>query len=279
MATAGISRKRRRPAAWQARTCQAAALALACGAGLLLPSAVRAQTEIEKTVRAEPARQSEVGKGTQDSDADRPAPEPVGTPWSAVSDRAVAASAAEITGDDRRTRFSIVLSAAVPYQYFALADPYRLIIDMPDVSFGLPKGSGQQGRGLIQAYRYGLFAPGKSRIVIDTKGPVRIERAAMTTRPGATAARLEIDLAPTDRASFLTRLPAARDARRRRRAGRIRTTFPAGTEGPTPRPVIVIDAGHGGVDPGSRQRRGPGEGRRALGCAASAHDPGGQGPL
>ena len=59
-----------------------------------------------------------------------------------------------------------MLSAAVPYQYFALADPYRLIIDMPDVSFGLPKGSGQQGRGLIQAYRYGLFAPGKSRIVM-----------------------------------------------------------------------------------------------------------------
>jgi N-acetylmuramoyl-L-alanine amidase len=250
MATAGTSRKRRRPATWQARACQAAALVLACVAGLLLPSAVRAQTEIEKTVRAEPTRQSEVGKGTQDSDADRPAPEPVGTPWSAVSDRAVAASAAEITGDDRRTRFSIVLSAAVPYQYFALADPYRLIIDMPDVSFGLPKGSGQQGRGLIQAYRYGLFAPGKSRIVIDTKGPIRIERAAMTTRPGATTARLEIDLAPTDRASFLTRLPApAKTPKETRRPDS--DDLPRRDRRPHARPVIVIDAGHGGVDPGA----------------------------
>ena len=71
----------------------------------------------------------------------------------------------------------------MPYQYFVLSDPYRLIIDMPDVNFLLPKGSGQQGRGLIRAYRYGLFAPGKSRIVVDTKGPVRIERAAMAASP------------------------------------------------------------------------------------------------
>ena len=96
----------------------------------------------------------------------------------------MAATAAEIGGDEARTRFTLVLSAGTPYHYFTLADPYRLIIDMPDVSFQLPKGSGQQGRGLIQAYRYGLFAPGKSRIVIDTTGPVRIERAAMASRPG-----------------------------------------------------------------------------------------------
>lgn len=256
MAAAGISRRRRRPGIRprpQRRSSRAATLLLACVAALLLPSATLAQTEIEKTVRAEPARQSEVSKGVQESDPDKPAPEPARTPWSAdVSDRAVAASAAEITGDDRRTRFSLVLSAAVPYQYFALADPYRLIVDLPDVTFGLPKGSGQQGRGLIQAYRYGLFAPGKSRIVIDTKGPVRIERAAMASRPGATAARLEIDLAPTDRASFLTRLPApappppAKETRRPDSDDLARRD-----RKPHARPVIVIDAGHGGVDPGA----------------------------
>jgi N-acetylmuramoyl-L-alanine amidase len=224
---------------------------LACVGGFLLPAVARAQTEIEKTVRAEPATQSEVSKGFQQSDGPRSAPEPVGTPWSAdVGDRAVAASGAEVTGDDRRTRFSLVLAASVPYQHFALADPYRVIIDMPDVSFGLPKGSGQQGRGLIQAYRYGLFAPGKSRIVIDTKGPVRIERAAMVSRPGAMTARLEIDLAPTDRASFLARLPAPapppREARRQDPEDLARRDRKSHA-----RPVIVIDAGHGGVDPGA----------------------------
>lgn len=251
MATAGTSRSGRRPAIWpHGRTRQAALVLLTCAAGLLLPSTVCAQTEIEKTVRADPASQSEVKKGFQENDAEKPAPQPARTGWSAeVSERVVVASMAEIGGDDRRTRFSLVLSSAIPYQSFALADPYRLIIDMPDVSFELPKGSGQQGRGLIHAYRYGLFAAGKSRIVIDTKGPVRIERAALASRPGSTAARLDIDLVPTDRASFLKLPPPAPPPKETRRSDPddgARSQRKADA-----RPVIVVDAGHGGVDPGA----------------------------
>ena len=233
---------------------QGGVLALACAAGLLLPSAGRAQTEIEKTVPAGPApAESEVKKGHQDADADLPGAEPAATGWSAqVSDRAVTAMSAEIGGDERRTRFSLVLSSPVPYQYFALSDPYRLIIDMPDVNFLLPKGSGQQGRALIRAYRYGLFAPGKSRIVIDTKGPVRIERAAMAGRPGTTTARLDVDIVATDRASFLTRLPPpAPRSREGRGQDHEEFTGPSGHKRAHARPIIVIDAGHGGVDPGA----------------------------
>lgn len=251
MPRAGRSWQQRWQKGWQA--CPRGLLAPVCAAGLLLPAASQAQTEIEKTVRADPATQSEVKKGHQDATAGGPSPEPAGSGWSAeVSDRGVTASAAEIGGDERRTRFSLVFSAPVPYQYFTLANPYRLIIDIPDVSFGLPKGSGQQGRGLIQAYRYGLFAPGKSRIVIDTKGPVRIERAAMASRPGAVSARLDIDLVPTDRASFLTRLrpPTPPPAEARRQDQDDHSAQP-GQRKPHTRPIIVIDAGHGGVDPGA----------------------------
>ena len=224
-------------------------LAAACATGVLLPSSGRAQTEIEKSAAVGlPAEQSEVKKGVQGDDP-VPGAEPATTGWSAeVSDRAVAATDAEIGGDEGRTRFSLVLSAAVPYQYFTLADPYRLIIDMPDVSFQLPKGSGQQGRGLIQAYRYGLFAPGKSRIVIDTKRPVRIERAAMASRPGVLAARLNIDLVATDRASFLTKLPPPAPKPKEARGNDQHDLSGQKTNA---RPVIVIDAGHGGVDPGA----------------------------
>src|SRR5581483_5314836 len=147
---------------------------------------------------------------------------------------------------------SLILTGAAPYQYFMLADPYRIIVDVPDVSFALPKGAGQQGRGLIQAYRYGLFAPGKSRIVIDTKGPVRVEAAAMATRPGSRAARLNIDLVPTDRASFLARLPPPAPRAREEKKGHDQDDGRGPARGkPNARPVIVIDAGHGGVDPGA----------------------------
>jgi N-acetylmuramoyl-L-alanine amidase len=227
---------------WQVRS-----LALAGVAGIPLASVALAQTEIEKSLPASLPHQSEIKKGAQESAA-TPSAEPAATGWSAeVSDRAgVAASAVEIGGDEARTRFTLVLSAGTPYQHFTLADPYRIIIDMPDVSFRLPKGSGQQGHGLIQAYRYGLFAPGKSRIVIDLKGPVRIERAALTSR--SAAPRLNIDLVPTDRASFLTKLaPPVAKAKEPRP--------PDQDDPPAPKahakPVIVIDAGHGGVDPGA----------------------------
>jgi N-acetylmuramoyl-L-alanine amidase len=226
-----------------------ALLALACTTGLLLPSAGQAQTEIEKSLPIGlPPQHSEVKKGHQD-DSPGPTTEPAATGWSAdVSDRAVAATAAEIGGDEVRTRFTLMLSAGTTYHYFTLADPYRLIVDMPDVSFQLPKGSGQQGRGLIQAYRYGLFAPGKSRIVIDTKGPVRIERAAMASRPGVAAARLNIDLVPTDRASFVTKLPPPAP---RSKEARAHDQDDLSVPGAHAKPVIVIDAGHGGVDPGA----------------------------
>jgi N-acetylmuramoyl-L-alanine amidase len=233
---------------------QGVALALACATCLFcLPVAARAQTEIEKTpALPAPPAESEVRKGHQAGDGGLPTPEPAGSGWSAqVSDRAVAATAIEVTGDDRRTRFSLALSSAVHYQYFSLADPYRLIVDMPDVDFRLLKGSGQQGRGLVQAYRYGLFAPGKSRIVIDTKGPVRIERAAMAGKSGAAPARLEIDLAATDRASFLTKLPPPAARGKEARGSDPDDQANAGPRAQHARPVIIIDAGHGGVDPGA----------------------------
>jgi N-acetylmuramoyl-L-alanine amidase len=214
-----------------------------------LPALASAQTEVQKSQTAETAPSHGDTAKSQPRDDPGPAAEPVGAGWSAqVSEPAVTATALEIAGDERRTRFSVLLSTSVPYQYFALADPYRLIIDMPDVDFRLLKGAGQ-GRGLIQAYRYGLFAPGKSRIVIDTKGPVRVEAAAVAGRPGAAVTRLNFDLLPTDRASFLARLPPPPSRPKEARA-RV-DDAPAPKPKPDARPVIVIDAGHGGVDPGA----------------------------
>ncbi|HZT47964.1 MAG TPA: N-acetylmuramoyl-L-alanine amidase [Hyphomicrobiaceae bacterium] len=216
-------------------------------AGALMPGAGQAQTEIRKTLPSAPKVQGEPAKDNAGAKG-----EPRPSAWSTdVNDRPVIATLAELSGDETRTRFSLLLTGRVPYQHFLLADPYRIILDVPDVTFRLPKGAGQQGRGLIQAYRYGLFAPGKSRIVIDAKGPVRVENAAMVGRPGSLVARLNIELVPTDRASFLAALPppappAAKELRRPEPDEGAGARRKAAT-----RPVVLIDAGHGGVDPGA----------------------------
>src|SRR5215831_18401668 len=187
---------------------QGALRGLSCALLLLLPAAGHAQTEVKKTPPGErppsPEARPEVKKRSEEPPTGAPArAEATQPPWSAdVNARGVAAIGVEIEGDEARTRFSLVLSGNAPYQYFLLPDPYRVIVDISDVSFRLPKGTGQQGHGLIQAYRYCLFAPGKSRIVIDTTGPVRVEAMDLARRTSATSARITLELTPTDRASF-----------------------------------------------------------------------------
>ena len=81
-----------------------------------------------------------------------------------------------------------------------------MIVDAPDVNFQMPEGIGKEKRGLITAYRYGLFAPGKSRIVIDVGGPFLIVKAFVLEPRDDQPARLVVDLVPTDEKTFLAKL-------------------------------------------------------------------------
>src|SRR5262245_31282563 len=154
-------------------------IALTAAAGM--PDAGRAQTEIAKTPPAarpvaKERPQASPARPTVEASEQMPRARPEG--WAAeVAPPSAKALGPEVPPEGTRTRFSLLLSASVPYQVFTLANPYRVIIDMPDISFQLPAGAGQQGTGVIAAYRYGLIAPGKSRVVIDATGPVRLEAA------------------------------------------------------------------------------------------------------
>ena len=54
--------------------------------------------------------------------------------------------------------------------------------------------SGERGRGLVKAFRYGLIMQGGSRIVLDLSGPVRIEKAFVLAAIDGQPARLVLDL-------------------------------------------------------------------------------------
>ena len=229
--------------------CMACAAIFAAAAG---PG--RAQTEIPKTPPS-PARAPPKERPPAPPATASPAPEPKAEgkgraraeAWTAeVVARGISVLSAEIAPEANRTRFSLLLSASVPYQVFTLPNPYRVIIDMPDVAFQLPTGAGQQGSGLIAAYRYGHFAPGKSRVVIDATGPVRVEAQSIGPHAGVKGVRLSLELAPTEAGAFLTRVPP-----RPKEGGPKREPALAGRPKGDAKPQIVIDAGHGGVDPGA----------------------------
>ena len=155
-----------------------------------------------------------------------------------------------IGGDDSQTRFVIDLTRKIDLRAFTLADPYRVVIDMPQVTFALPPKSGHSGRGLIKAYRYGLVMAGGSRIVIDVSKPVRVDKVTVLDAAQGVPARLVLDLSAVDRATFMRTLALDNKARTDVAKNTPRDTPPAPST--DPRPMIVIDPGHGGPDTGAK---------------------------
>lgn len=183
------------------------------------------------------------------------------------------ASDARLAGDAKQTRFVLDLDKTVPFRAFAQADPYRVVVDVPQINFQLPAGTGAAGRGLIKAFRYGLVMPGGSRIVFDLTGPAKIANSYVLEAANGQPSRLVLEFAETDSASFVQSLttdsrpelrPAIADAVANAPAAEAKSD--AGPE-PKPsdskpsdskpeaadsRPLIVIDPGHGGPDNGTQ---------------------------
>lgn len=158
-----------------------------------------------------------------------------------------AATDVRIGGDGSQTRFVVDLTEKVDIAAFTLADPYRVIIDLPQVTFRFPARAGENGRGLVKAFRYGLIMQGGSRIVLDATAPVRIDQSYVLPPGEGQPARLVVDLAATDRDSFMRHLSL--DAHAPRMAAK--RSLPA-VDANDPRPLIVIDPGHGGIDTGAK---------------------------
>ncbi len=192
--------------------------------------------------------------------------EPMSTPSTAVAPSAPATGGtAGVTGirvGDRgnETRFVVELGGAdaVKYHIFTLADPYRVVVDLQNLASHLPDDNSLKGRGLIADYRYGQFQENTFRIVIDTTGPVAVSRNFILDPQGGFGRRVVLDLAATDRAAFLALvgLPATDKAAVEAQAAPvappvIAPTSPAAHDR---RRVVVIDPGHGGVDPGTHGR-------------------------
>ncbi len=103
------------------------------------------------------------------------------------------------------TRFVIEVSDKVEPRIFGLPDPFRVVIDLPEVEFALPTDRLNAHGGMVERLRYGLFRPGTSRFVIDLKEPAKILRSFTLEPVDGKPWRVVIDLAPTDRAGFMTR--------------------------------------------------------------------------
>ncbi len=158
----------------------------------------------------------------------------------------------------KRVRVVLESGAKLDAAPFVLVRPYRIVLDLPQVIWRLPAGIGGTGKGFVTGYRYGQFMPHRDRMVFDLKAPAVVKKSFVIPPVKGQSWRFVLDL---ERAS-------ASAAEAMARAGKPATAVeptpaavpkpPAPTAGKAPKTppkprkkVVVLDPGHGGIDPGA----------------------------
>ena len=140
-------------------------------------------------------------------------------------------------------KLSMALSTVIGVEAWVQAAPDRVIIELPSTNFQIQSGA-RKSAGFISAYRYGLFTADKARIIIDLSQPATIVKAEAKALRGGLG-ELVIELRKTSRAEFLAEAAKAKKANTT-----VAAPAPAKPPGETRR-TVVIDPGHGGIDPGT----------------------------
>ncbi len=160
---------------------------------------------------------------------------------------------AKLTSQNGHTYFEADVTAAIGFSVTAQTAPDQVVLDLPRLTFDLPQGAGQKGAGSVSSFHYGLGDKGKTRIVLETKGPVVINMSMVKPAAAGQPRRLFIDLIETSHEGFVDTL-----ARDRGEAGPVETgaITPASGASPNRMLTIAIDPGHGGMDPGALSVKG-----------------------
>ena len=165
-----------------------------------------------------------------------------------------------VGGDEARTVVTVDLSHPAGVRVFGLAEPTRVVVDLPAARFDGGHEAGRSARGLVSGWRFGASAAGRSRLVIETRGPVKVARADFDGAAPSGTTRLLLELAPGAvddmRGAAPIDLPrAVSDTSSGGAAAKSDRQAPAPkaavAESSLRRPVVVIDPGHGGGDAGT----------------------------
>ena len=163
-----------------------------------------------------------------------------------------AATAVRLHEQAGGARLVFEMNDTVDLRAFVLSNPDRVVVDLKETAFLIDPASGRGPRqGLVSSFRFGHFAPGRSRIVVDLSAPARIVKAASERTPSGGAGRLSLELAPTDAESFRAAARAARAAELLQTPPPARRMAEPGRPAAPDRPVVALDPGHGGVDTGA----------------------------
>jgi N-acetylmuramoyl-L-alanine amidase len=154
------------------------------------------------------------------------------------------AKTSSIRGDGQGLALDLALSQPVPWRVRVKDNPPRLVLDMREVDWSgiaalpLPKST---------TLRAGVFRPGWSRLVLELPGPMLVTSAGMETASGT---HLRLRLSPASASDFAAKAAEPEPPE---------WALPRAADLPPPPPrgagplVVVLDPGHGGIDPGAER--------------------------
>ena len=174
---------------------------------------------------------------------------PPGQGFSALARVDMASSQIRDRGDALSVELG--LTQGVPWRIFTLDGPPRAVLDFREVDWqGVDKVALMNSDGVTDL-RYGTFRPGWSRLVIDLARPMALDRAGLKVDDGSGAAQLSARFVPAspERFAAVSGMPPD-DPLWALPEGDMLPRPRARTDGPL---VVVIDPGHGGIDPGAER--------------------------
>ncbi|MFB9354665.1 N-acetylmuramoyl-L-alanine amidase [Sneathiella chinensis] len=163
-----------------------------------------------------------------------------------------------------KTRFVMEVSEKPDFRLFYLNNPYRIVIDMQELDWEVPDSKGRTSAGLVQQYRYGLFRRGTSRVVLDFKQPVKVLKQVILPPGEGKPYRFFIDIQKTSDGEFQQAVEASRNVQL---ASLPKETKTVAEIIKNQKHTIVVDAGHGGIDPGAIGKSGVHEKKLTLAVA------------
>ncbi len=155
-----------------------------------------------------------------------------------------------------RTRFLIGLDKSVAYTVMALANPNRVVIDVPVVGLRLPPDPGENPVGLVKSVRSGGAGAGQTKVIIEVTEPVVIDKTRIEKAANGKGFHLAVDILPAGSMVTTAKKPLKSQPFALGAAG-IQPPLPTPAKRPAEaakaayKPTIVIDPGHGGHDTGA----------------------------
>lgn len=162
------------------------------------------------------------------------------------------------------TRIALDVSGAVPYRAFILANPKRLVLDFPAIAWRAPENKGDATRR-ITGYRHSIYNRDTLRLVFDLGASVVVADHFRLPPEGKRPWRYVFDLRPVDALTFRQNINTIIAGGTQRDVSkntvsltqqRPREKAPVLAAPTRKKPLIVLDAGHGGVDPGAIAKNG-----------------------